>query len=124
MLTSASARWEPYLTPSLSGEGSPSGGTCVWHPPYESLCSVPAEDPRYPSSQDCHISLHNLDAKGKANKLLAKVRLNLSDHYRSRGPASFRLRLRPETSKVEAATVTMTVELVGKNTRLADPSSN
>ena len=92
-------------------------GTCVWHPPHESLlCMVPdSKNPHkkpWRRSQDNYISLHNIGARGK-EKLLAKTKIdNLAGRCQNEKHASsIRMSLRPESSKVASASVTVAVEL-------------
>ena len=98
--------WEASLTTSSSGTG-------VWHPPFVVVCAV--TPPVWKSGsgtlrhKDCHVSLENVDLKGR-RKLLAKARINLTDYYEAKGPVAFKLKLRPESTKVEAASVNFSVE--------------
>ena len=98
--------WEASLTTSSSGTG-------VWHPPFVVVCAV--TPPVWKSGsgtlrhKDCHVCLENVDLKGR-RKLLAKARVNLTDYYESKGPVAFKLKLRPESTKVEAASVNFSVE--------------
>ena len=55
------------------------------------------------------MSIENVDMKGK-RKTLAKVRLNLTDYFNQDGPISFKLKLRPESTKITAAAINLTIE--------------
>ena len=113
--------WEPSLKCTSKGLG-------VWHPPFIihtavtvpklSKSSVGDKDSLVLRQKDAYVSVENLDMKGK-RKLLAKTRLNLSDYFESAAEkdVSFRLKLHPESSKIEAVSIDLTLRKSVKDPR-------
>ena len=119
--SSGQVLWEPSLRCTSSGSG-------VWHPPFiiHTTISVPKlsksntgeKDSLVLRQKDAYVSIENLDLKGK-KKLLAKARLNLSDYFESAAEkdVSFRLKLHPESSKIESASIDLTLRKSVKDPR-------
>ena len=113
--------WEPSLRCTSTGSG-------VWHPPFiiHTAVSVPKlskstigdKDSLVLRQKDAYVSIENLDLKGK-RKLLAKTRLNLSDYFESAAEkdVSFRLKLHPESSKIESVSIDLTLRKSVKDPR-------
>ena len=112
--------WEPSLRCTSSGNG-------VWHPPFiiHTAVTVPKlskstidKDSLVLRQKDAYVSIENLDLKGK-RKLLAKARLNLSDYFESAAEkdVSFRLKLHPESSKIESVSIDLTLRKSVKDPR-------
>lgn len=103
--------WEPSLKCTSTGSG-------IWHPPFVIHVAITVPKASKSSSgellslkqKDAFISIENLDLKGK-RKLLAKARLNLSAYFESASETdvSFRLKLHPESSKINSASVDLTL---------------
>ena len=113
--------WEPSLRCTSTGSG-------VWHPPFiiHTAVSVPKlskstigdKDSLVLRQKDAYVSIENFDIKGK-RKLLAKTRLNLSDYFESAAEkdVSFRLKLHPESSKIESVSIDLTLRKSVKDPR-------
>ena len=113
--------WEPSLRCTSTGSG-------VWHPPFiiHTAVTVPKlskstigdKDSLVLRQKDAYVSIENLDMKGK-RKLLAKTRLNLSDYFASAAEkdVSFRLKLHPESSKIESVSIDLTLRKSVKDPR-------
>ena len=105
--------WEPSLRCTSTGSG-------VWHPPFiiHTTITVPKlskssggdRDSLVLRQKDAYVSIENVDIKRK-RKLLAKARLNLSDYFESAAEkdVSFRLKLHPESSKIDSASIDLTL---------------
>ena len=120
--------WEPSLKCVTTG-------SVVWHPPFECVIAITPPAIKDPSEgtlrhNDITIAIKNVDEYAKQSsksgkkhrKLLAKLRLNLADYYKRAGPncdtgpsnfdhkpVSFKLKLRPESSKVKEAYVNLSI---------------
>ena len=105
----------------------------MWHPPFiiHTAISIPklskstageSKDSLVLRQKDAYVSIENLDIKGK-RKLLAKARLNLSEYFESAAEkdVSFRLKLHPESSKIESASIDLTLRKSVKDPRTGLP---
>lgn len=129
--------WEPSFK-------CTSTGSIVWPHPFECIIAISPPAIKDASTgtlrhKDVTISLQNID-KTKQNstkpakknkKTLAKVRLNLTNYYESAGtksdsrhednssvthkPVSFKLKLRPESSKIANASINLTIQRTNYN---------
>ena len=124
--------WEPSLK-------CISTGSIVWHHPFECIIAItpPIKDVSTGTlrHKDVTIALQNVARHTKQNstktgktnsKTLAKLRLNLADYYDAAGPKkddkcddptnvnrkpiSFKLKLRPESSKIISASINISIQ--------------
>ena len=128
--------WEPSFK-------CTSTGSIVWPHPFECIIAISPPAIKDASTgtlrhKDVTISLQNIDktknstkSAKKNKKTLAKVRLNLTNYYESAGtksdsrnkensnithkPVSFKLKLRPESSKIANASINLTIQRTNYN---------